>query len=86
MERVVPVSATDLQFNPNDIYPTPLSLVAVEQLLQVYQQIVRERQGDDNAAAPHPSRSADGNSQLDCPPATVEAIDSAAKRVLSQEI
>ena len=39
VERLVPVQATNLEFDPNDISPSPLSLAAVEQLLRVFQDI-----------------------------------------------
>src|SRR2546423_563922 len=34
--RLVPVRATSLEFDPNDLSPSPLSLPAVEQLLRVF--------------------------------------------------
>src|SRR5215510_16096664 len=44
-ERLVPVRATNLEFEPNDISPSPLSLAAVEQLLRVFQDIQHAQQG-----------------------------------------
>src|SRR5207244_10717320 len=39
VERLVPVQATTLEFDPNDMSPSPSSLAAVEPLLPVFQAI-----------------------------------------------
>src|SRR6266581_9430942 len=36
VERLIPVHATNLAFDPTDMSPSPLSLAAVEQLLRVF--------------------------------------------------
>ncbi|NER84330.1 MAG: hypothetical protein F6K42_33305 [Leptolyngbya sp. SIO1D8] len=45
VERYVPVDATDLEFDPRQIHPTPLSIAAVESLLRVFEQIQSSQQG-----------------------------------------
>src|SRR4029453_5112040 len=39
VERLIPVQATNLAFDPTDLSPSPLSLAAVEQLLRVFHDI-----------------------------------------------
>ena len=46
VERYVPVSATNLEFDPNHIHPTPLSVASVKALLQVFESIQPSNQGD----------------------------------------
>ena len=45
VERNVPVSATDLEFNPNELSPVPLSLASIQQLVRVFDQVTRAREG-----------------------------------------
>jgi len=52
VERLVPVQATNLEFDPNDMSPSPLSLAAVEQLLRVFQDIQHAHQGVSRDARP----------------------------------
>ena len=60
VERYVPVDATDLEFDPRQIHPTPLSIAAVESLLRVFEQIQSSQPGgathvcspDSSAAVP----------------------------------
>ena len=57
VERLVPVRATNLEFDPNDISPSPLSLTAVEQLLRVFHDIEHASKGvNRDASPPLPSR------------------------------
>jgi len=46
VERYVPVSATDLEFHPNQVSPTPLSVASIEHLLRVFEQIQLDSEGD----------------------------------------
>ncbi|MEM8602921.1 MAG: hypothetical protein AAGF24_03690 [Cyanobacteria bacterium P01_H01_bin.121] len=39
VERYVPVSATDREFEPNQIHPTPLCLASIEALLRVFESL-----------------------------------------------
>jgi hypothetical protein len=56
IERLVPARATNLEFDPNDISPSPLSLAAVEQLLRVVHDIEHASKGvHSDASPPHPS-------------------------------
>ena len=45
VERHVPVSATDLEFDPNELSPIPLSTASVRQLLHVFAQVSRASKG-----------------------------------------
>jgi hypothetical protein len=69
VERLVPVRATNLAFDPNDISPSPLSLTAVEQLLRVVHDIEHARRGVHSDASPaRPSGTVTRARQPDCPP------------------
>lgn len=69
IERLVPVRATNLEFDPNDLSPSPLSLAAVEQLLRVVHDIEHARRGvHSNASPPHPSSASTRAQQPDRPP------------------
>jgi len=46
VERYVPVSATNLEFEPNHIHPTPLSVASAKALLRVFENIMPSNQGD----------------------------------------
>src|SRR5467141_2244295 len=73
VERLVPVQATNLEFDPNDMSPSPLSLAAVEQWLRVFQDIQHAHQGVSRDASP--SRSSRTRTQArrpDCAPSAVE--------------
>jgi hypothetical protein len=71
VERLVPVAATDLEFDPNDISPTPLCVDAVEQLLRVFEDIQHASKGvNSDVSSPCPSRTAQ---QPDSAPAALEA-------------
>jgi hypothetical protein len=73
VERLVPVQATNLAFDPNDISPSPLSLAAVEQLLRVVHDIQHASQGVSCDASPsRPSHAAARARQPDCSPSAVE--------------
>src|SRR5712691_2752968 len=52
VERLVPVRATNLEFDPNDISPSPLSLTTVEQLLRVFHDIEHASKGVNCDASP----------------------------------
>lgn len=54
VERLVPVRATNLEFDPNDIHPTPLSVSAVEHLLRVVRDIQHASQGVNCDVSPSP--------------------------------
>jgi hypothetical protein len=72
-ERLVPVRATNLEFEPNDLSPSPLSLAAVEQLLRVFQDIQHAHQGVSRNARPsRPSRTPTQARRPDCAPSAVE--------------
>src|SRR5262249_58764253 len=52
VERLVPVRATNLEFDPNDLNPSPLSLATVEQLLRVVHDIEHASKGVRSDASP----------------------------------
>jgi hypothetical protein len=69
IERLVPVRATNLEFDPNDLSPSPLSLAAVEQLLRVVHDIEHARRGVPSDANPaRPSGTVTRARQPDRPP------------------
>jgi len=73
VERLVPVQATNLEFDPNDMSPSPLSLAAVEQLLRVFQDIQHAHQGVSRDASPsRSSRTPTQARRPDCAPSAVE--------------
>jgi hypothetical protein len=73
VERLVPVGATNLAFDPNAISPTPLSVDAVEQLLRVVHDIQHASQGVSSDASPsRPSCTTARSRCPDCPPSTLE--------------
>jgi hypothetical protein len=47
VERHVPVTATDLEFNPNTVSPIPLAIDAVRQLVHIFEQIVCASKGEE---------------------------------------
>jgi hypothetical protein len=47
VERHVPVSATDLEFNPNELSPIALSMASIRQLVHVFNQVTRASQGEE---------------------------------------
>jgi hypothetical protein len=47
VERHVPVSATDLEFDPNELSPIRLSVASVRQLLHVFDQVIRACKGEE---------------------------------------
>ena len=68
VERLVPVGATNLAFDPNDLSPTPLSVDAVEQLLRVVHDIHHASKGVSSDASPsRPSGTAARAQRPDCP-------------------
>jgi len=68
IERLVPVRATNLAFDPNDLSPSPLSLAAVEQLLRVVHDIDHARRGvHSHDSPPHPSGASTQARQPDSP-------------------
>ena len=74
-ERLVPVRATNLEFDPTDMSPSPLSLAAVEQLLRVFQDIQHAHQGVSRDASPSRSSRTRTSTQArrpDCAPSAVE--------------
>ena len=54
IERLVPVRATNLEFDPNDLSPSPLSLAAVEQLLRVVHDIEHASERSPQRCQPTP--------------------------------
>jgi len=69
IERLVPVRATNLEFDPNDLSPSPLSLAAVEQLLHVVHDIEHASKGVySDASPPYPSGATTRVRQPDSPP------------------
>src|SRR4029453_11172133 len=73
VERFIPVQATNLAFDPNDMSLSPLSLAAVEQLLRVFQDIQHAHQGVSRDASPsRPSRTASQARRPDYAPSAVE--------------
>ena len=71
-ERLIPLQATHLAFDPNDIASSPLSLAAVKQLLRVVHDIHHARQGGSrNASPPHPCGAPVPKRRPDCSPSTV---------------
>ncbi len=75
VERLVPVQATNLEFDPNDMRPSPLSLAAVEQWLRVFQDIQHAHQGVSRDASPSRSSRTRTSTQArrpDCAPSAVE--------------
>ena len=53
VERFIPVQAANWAFDPNAISPSPLSIVAVEHLLRVLQDIQHAHQGVSRDASPY---------------------------------
>jgi hypothetical protein len=73
VERLIPVQATNLAFDPTDISPAPLSLAAVEQLLRVFHDIQHASQGVSSDARPsRPSCAPTQARRPDCAPSAVE--------------
>jgi hypothetical protein len=73
VERFIPIQATNLEFDPNDMSLSPLSLAAVEQLLRVFQDIQHAHQGVSRDASPsRPSRTASQARRPDYAPSAVE--------------
>jgi len=71
-ERLIPLQATHLAFDPNDIPASPLSLAAVEQLLRVVHDIQPHSQGvSSNASPPRPRGTPVPERESDCTPSTV---------------
>ena len=57
VERYVPVSATDREFDPNQIHPIPLCLASVEALLQVFESLKPDNAGvSSDAISPNPGQ------------------------------
>jgi hypothetical protein len=46
VERHVPVTATDLEYDPSTLYPLPISLESLQQLLQEFLLVADARKGD----------------------------------------
>jgi hypothetical protein len=73
VERLIPVQATSLAFDPTDLSPSPLSLAAVEQLLRVFHDIQHANQGGSRDASPScPSCALTQARRPDCAPSTLE--------------
>jgi hypothetical protein len=73
VERLIPVQATNLAFDPTDISPSPLSLAAVEQLLRVFHDLQHASQGVSSDARPsRPSCAPPQARRPDCAPSAVE--------------
>ena len=51
VERHVPVTATDLEYDPATLYPLPISLESLQQLLQEFLLVADARNGDPAHAA-----------------------------------
>src|SRR5215813_13853284 len=73
VERLIPVHATYLAFDPTDLSPSPLSLAAVEQLLRVFHDIQHANQGVSRDASPsRPSCTPTQARRPDCASSAVE--------------
>src|SRR5215831_10111405 len=73
VERFMPMQATNLAFDPNEMSLSPLSLAAVEPLLRVLQDIQHAQQGVSRDASPsRPSRTASQDRRPAYAPSAVE--------------
>src|SRR6266446_3965932 len=73
VERLIPVQATNLAFDPTDMSPSPLSLAAVEQLLRVFHDLQHANQGVSRDASPsRPSCAPTQAPRPDCAPSALE--------------
>ena len=70
IERWVPVSATDLEFDPNTLHPIPLSVAAVAQLRRVFASIHHARGVNSNGVPADPTDAARHEQLLDRAPGT----------------
>src|SRR5215467_6323901 len=74
VERFIPVQATNLAFDLNDISPSPLSIAAVEQLLRVFQDIQRAHQGvSRDASLSRPNCTPSQAWRSDCSPSAIKS-------------
>ncbi len=74
VERYVPVSATDREFDPNQIHPTPLCLASVEALLQVFEALKPDNAGgNSDAISPNPGKPIN---QAEGPDSSIRRLDS----------
>ena len=80
VERLVPVQATNLEFDPNDMSPSPLSLAAVEQLLRVFQDIQHAHQGVSRDASPSRSSRTRTSTQARRPDGAPSAVEPPVSR------
>jgi hypothetical protein len=72
VERLVPIQATNLEFDPNEISPSPLTLAAVEHLLCVVHDIEQASKGVNcDANSPCPSGATPRSRPPDCPPSAL---------------
>lgn len=81
VERLIPVSATDLAFDPTDLSPSPLSVAAVEQLLRVVADLQNARTGDHRDAVPARCTTpppVTGQRRLDHASSTLDVLDPAS--------
>ncbi|MEM9805511.1 MAG: hypothetical protein AAF959_09530 [Cyanobacteria bacterium P01_D01_bin.56] len=76
VERYVPISATDREFDPNQVHPTPLCLASVEALLQVFESLKLDNAGDNSDAI---------SSNPEQPINEAEGPDSSIRRLDSSE-
>ena len=76
IERLVPVKATDLEFDPNEIAAIPLSVDSVEQLLHVFEQIQHGSKESPSNATSVPSGIANSpGTRPHCSPGAVDATE-----------
>ena len=74
VERYVPVSATDREFDPNQVHPTRLCLASVEALLQVFESLKLDNAGDNSdAISPNPGQSIN---EAEGPDSSIRRLDS----------
>lgn len=55
VERHVPVTATDLEYDPTTLYPLPISVESLQQLLQEFLLLTDARKGDRSEADSSPA-------------------------------
>jgi hypothetical protein len=73
VERLIPVHATNLAFDPTELSPSPLSLAAIEQLLRVFHDIQHANQGvSRDASQARPSGAPTQARRPDCASSAVE--------------
>ena len=74
VERIIPVQATDLESDPSQVYPIPLSIASVEAFLQVFKNIQCLQQG----SLCHVTASTACQPSADCTASSLEPSGAAA--------